>query len=186
MIPFQDFSTGETMRYEKLAIIGQDRKTVQYTWNGREYRSKNGRPLPGTPSQDRRHGQGRARDVLRRNGCERETSRSRKNRPLRYYEEGNPSRYMEETYPGQVTTYHSGWLVVELLLHLGLLIVWFLCMWLLLRFQWSHAVGLAVVAWLISIFVLPMILTPAENVRKENLKKAAETALFYPQISRSS
>ena len=31
-------------------------------------------------------------------------------------------------------------------LHLG---VWFVCLWLLLRFQWSHALGLAAAVWLV-------------------------------------
>ncbi len=47
--------------------------------------------------------------------------------------------------------------------------MWFLSLWLLLRFQWPHALGLAVAFWLVMLFILPMILTKAESVRKERL-----------------
>lgn len=40
--------------------------------------------------------------------------------------------------------------------------LWFVCLWLVLRFQWSHAFGLAIVFWLVvSLAILPMILTEA-------------------------
>jgi hypothetical protein len=40
-------------------------------------------------------------------------------------------------------------------LHLAL---WFVCLWVLLRFQWSHALGLAAIMWLVmTLAVLPMI-----------------------------
>ena len=81
-----------------------------------------------------------------------------------------------DTAPGQVTTYRFGVLLMALILNFGFLIVWFVCLWLLLRFQWSHALGLAFVAWLISLFILPMILTQAEKVRKENLPPPKTTA----------
>jgi hypothetical protein len=42
------------------------------------------------------------------------------------------------------------------------LVVWFLCLWLVLRFQWSHALGLAVVAWIaMTLAILPLILDQA-------------------------
>jgi hypothetical protein len=64
-----------------------------------------------------------------------------------------------------------------LLLNFGFLVVWFLCFWLLLDFQWSHALGLAFGAWLICLFVLPMILTEAEKVRKANLPPTQTAAM---------
>jgi hypothetical protein len=40
-------------------------------------------------------------------------------------------------------------------LHLG---VWFVCLWLLLRFQWAHALGLAFCLWLVtSLLIVPPI-----------------------------
>jgi len=84
---------------------------------------------------------------------------------------------MEEGFLGQITLFHLGWLLTGLLLNFGFLAVWFLCLWLLLHFQWSHALGLAFVAWLISLFVLPMLLTQVEKVRKENLPPPQMTAM---------
>lgn len=47
-------------------------------------------------------------------------------------------------------------------LHLGL---WFGCLWVLLRFQWSHALVLAVIIWLVmTLFVLPPLLSQAVEV----------------------
>jgi hypothetical protein len=53
-------------------------------------------------------------------------------------------------------------------LHLLLLIAWFLALWLLLRFQWPHALGQAVVLWgVMLLFVMPPLLSKAEEVAGE-------------------
>jgi hypothetical protein len=45
------------------------------------------------------------------------------------------------------------------------LVLWFLGLWLLLRFQWSHALGLAVCLWLVvTLVLLPMLLNYAATV----------------------
>lgn len=89
---------------------------------------------------------------------------------VRYYEDGDPKkRSMTEDAIGSLTSSHPGWLVGAVFLHLGLLAVWFVSLWLLLRFQWTHALGLACAFWLVNLFILPMILTPAEKLRKERL-----------------
>ncbi len=45
------------------------------------------------------------------------------------------------------------------------LVAWFVGMWLLLRFQWGHALGLAVVMWLVmTLLMLPMMLGYAGEV----------------------
>jgi hypothetical protein len=52
-----------------------------------------------------------------------------------------------------------------MLLHFLLLIGWFLGLWLLLRFQWTHALGQALVLWVVMlIFVMPPLLSYAEEV----------------------
>jgi hypothetical protein len=44
-------------------------------------------------------------------------------------------------------------------LHLG---VWFVCLWLLLRFQWAHALGLAFCLWLVvTLLIVPQIFQTA-------------------------
>ncbi|MFO0970032.1 MAG: hypothetical protein U0793_31150 [Gemmataceae bacterium] len=64
-------------------------------------------------------------------------------------------------------------------LHLTL---WFACFWLLLRFQWSHALGLAVAAWLIvTLALLPMLLDNAAQVAVESrTPRGSKTALLQP------
>ena len=55
--------------------------------------------------------------------------------------------------------------LLTLLLNLGHLLIWWLCLWLLLRFQWSHALGLAFVLWLVmTLAILPMLLDYAAGV----------------------
>jgi hypothetical protein len=70
------------------------------------------------------------------------------NEPLQYAEVGG-DRKMSEVGLGQVTRTRSGLLWGNLLLNLAHLLVWFLAFWLLLEFQWSHALGLAAIFWLI-------------------------------------
>jgi hypothetical protein len=84
---------------------------------------------------------------------------------------------MKEGNPGRVRIRHTSWLVINLLLNFGHLAVWFVVLWLLLRFQWSHALGLALVFWVVTmLFVLPPVLTQAETTAKERTaQKAAGT-----------
>jgi hypothetical protein len=71
----------------------------------------------------------------------------------------------DRTLASQPTRFRLDWLLGNLLLnffHLGL---WFVCLWLLLRFQWSHALGLAIVLWLIaSLLALPFLLSVARSL----------------------
>lgn len=44
-------------------------------------------------------------------------------------------------------------------------VLWFLCLWLLLRFQWTHAFGFALALWIaFTLIVLPMLLGQAAEV----------------------
>jgi hypothetical protein len=70
------------------------------------------------------------------------------NEPLQYHEIGG-GRVMTDGGLGQVTRTRSSLLWGNLLLNLVHLLVWFLAFWLLLEFQWSHALGLAAIFWLI-------------------------------------
>ena len=49
---------------------------------------------------------------------------------------------------GEISTTRYGILFCNLLLNFAHLLVWFLCLWLLLQFQWPHALGLALAFWL--------------------------------------
>jgi hypothetical protein len=58
--------------------------------------------------------------------------------------------------------------------HFGL---WFAALWLLLRFQWSHALGLAVIIWLsVTLFVVPVLLAQVPQPRTTPAAAAAELA----------
>jgi hypothetical protein len=75
---------------------------------------------------------------------------------------------MTEGQLGQVSISHRSWLIGNLLLNFLHGVVWFLCLWLLMRFQWSHALGLAVVFWLVTtLFVLPKLLDHTERVSRQ-------------------
>ena len=93
-----------------------------------------------------------------------------KDEPARYVEEGGTRTLTElDIKRGQMTETYSSRLVVYVLLnalHLGL---WFVCFWLLLRYQWTHALGLAVVFFVATsllVFSLLMSLT-REAVRQK-------------------
>src|SRR5262249_39338718 len=70
--------------------------------------------------------------------------------------------YGEGPRPGNPTAFRWGRFFGALFLnfvHLGL---WFACLWLLLRFQWGHALGFALVLWFIAtLAILPMLFEQA-------------------------
>src|SRR5262249_42322668 len=75
-------------------------------------------------------------------------------RGLRYRDD--KGRWMEEGFSWQVDISHPGWRLGNLALNFFHLVLWFLCLWLLLQFQWSHALGQAFGFWLLTmLFVLP-------------------------------
>jgi hypothetical protein len=80
------------------------------------------------------------------------------NEPLQYVEVGGGGRVMTDVGLGQVTRTRSSLLWGNLLLNLVHLLVWFLAIWLLLEFQWSHALGLAAIFWLLfSLTIWPVL-----------------------------
>jgi hypothetical protein len=76
----------------------------------------------------------------------------------RYVEDGGRRRVLTEddVRAGQVSVFRTGRFLVNLLLNFLFLALWFVCLWLLLRLQWPHALGLAAAAWL----VMTLIITP--------------------------
>jgi len=63
---------------------------------------------------------------------------------------------------GMLLAFRWGRFLFNLFLNFVHFALWFVCLWLLLRFQWSHALGLAVVMWLImTVAILPMVLDQA-------------------------
>jgi hypothetical protein len=83
------------------------------------------------------------------------------NRGLRYWDSSR-KRSMEEGFLGQCETFRPSWLFANLVINFAHLLAWFLCLWLLLHFQWSHALGQALAFWLLTmLFVVPPLLDRA-------------------------
>src|SRR5713101_796585 len=76
-------------------------------------------------------------------------------------------REMSEDSLGQLSTFHWGVLLACGFLNLFNLALWFVCLWMLLRFQWSHALGLAIIFWLIStILIVPTLLAKVDTAAR--------------------
>jgi hypothetical protein len=98
-----------------------------------------------------------------------------KGSPVRFLDK--QGRVMVEGQWGQVSIFRTPWLMANLLINGLHLVVWFVCLWLLLRFQWSHALVQAGVAWAVmTLFVVPPILTMAESVAEKRPAAAAPPA----------
>lgn len=168
-LPLHDFSARETQRYKYLTIPTPDGKKEQYEWRNNRYQNKAGKGLPSRPLQVIASDEPNGEEHIFEPERDAKGNFVQKDQSLRYYEKGNPKRYMEEgNLLGQITIFHFGWLLMNLILNFGFLIVWFVSLWLLLRFQWSHALGMAVVFWLVMLlFVMPNILKQAEDVARQ-------------------
>jgi hypothetical protein len=75
----------------------------------------------------------------------------------RYVEEGG-RRYLDAESFGKIVTPRGGGSFLRVLLNVLHFAVWFVCLWLLLRFQWPHALVGAAALWLTMTFVAPFIL----------------------------
>lgn len=78
-----------------------------------------------------------------------------------YREKGGKRRVMEQL--GRITTVRQGIWWANIFLNVFHMALWFVSLWLLLRFQWSHALGLTVALWLgMTLVVLPTLLAKAQ------------------------
>jgi hypothetical protein len=94
----------------------------------------------------------------------------------RYVEVGG-RRVMTEDSLGRLRTFRWGLFFTNLLLNSAHLALWFVCLWLLLRFQWSHALGLAFIFWLLMSFaILPMLLERADEAGQERAARTENPA----------
>jgi hypothetical protein len=93
--------------------------------------------------------------------------------PVRYREEGG-KRIMTDQYIGKLSATRWGLVIGNILLNFGHFIAWFVVLWLLLRFQWPHAFGLALALWAMFMFVLPALFTKAEDVAKARAVQMAQ------------
>ncbi len=96
---------------------------------------------------------------------------------VRYQEEGGRGRIMTDTYIGRLEASRRGTVFVSMLLCLLHLGVWFAGLWLLLRYQWSHAFGLAMICWLIlTLIVMPMLFRKTEDFAREKAQTQTATS----------
>jgi hypothetical protein len=88
-------------------------------------------------------------------------------------------RAMSENLIGEVSTLRGGLLFGYILINVLHLVTWFGCLWLLLQYQWSHALGLAVIFWLVtSLLVMQGILKNVEEgARKQVVQQSAAIVL---------
>jgi hypothetical protein len=101
---------------------------------------------------------------------------------LRYIDPNG--RVMSEAAMGQLSAARWGLIIGNLVLNFVHLLVWVACLWLLLEFQWWHAVGQAVVCWLVmSLFIMPMVLGKVED---EARKQRAPETLTVPSVASGS
>lgn len=91
-----------------------------------------------------------------------------KSDPVRYVEVGGRRRVMEDHSIGRLSTTRWGLIFGYLLLNLLHFMAWFLALWLLMQFQWSHAFGFAIILWLVMTFtIMPMLLGRTERVARD-------------------
>jgi hypothetical protein len=185
-----EFSGQEEQKpYQELRIRRDNREevyTLRKDERGRpEYRrDKDNQRLPSRPDKIIAVEGGRQHVYLPERDAKGNFKR-RDRESLRYYEEGNTGRYMVEEQWGRVGSYHVGWLVLDLFVNGLHFVAWWLVLWLLLRFQWSHALGLAVAFWAaLTLFVLPPLLTRAEEVARQRAETKA--AALLPPLSPTS
>jgi hypothetical protein len=102
--------------------------------------------------------------------------KTEKGQTLRYRD--SKGRVMLEYEIGQLAESRSGLLLGNLLLSVFHFGVWFAALWLLLRFQWSHALGIAVGFWLImTLMVVPMLIARVEKAAKNKAKEQTVQAM---------
>jgi hypothetical protein len=168
---FFTFSPGDLKEYSHLrAVVLKDGKETSLSYRlrksaqgGGEYREINSpyRPLPRRPEAI----------FVEEDGQEirfepqRQADRKLKvdfGQALRYVD--NRGRVMSEDSFGRVTTFRWGTFLAYATLNVTHFLLWFGCFWLILRFQWSHALGLTAVAWMVMTFVLvPLYLHKVEE-----------------------
>jgi len=180
-----EFSASEKHEYfsELWAVRGTS--TTRYTLNKivqaghaqGEYRDSSGKPIPTHVD----------RIIVKENGeevafePERDSNGNFKiqtGKPLIYRDASG--REMKENNLGQITSFRSGVFLACWALNLFHLALWFVCLWLLLRFQWSHALGLALIFWLVmTIFGVPALLSKVEAAATSSrVSEAAHFPLF--------
>jgi hypothetical protein len=149
---------------ELWAVKGQTKTRYTLTKDplGRlDYRDANGKPIPTHADQISAKEDGEEVTFEPERDADGKY-KMRTGRSLIYHDARG--REMSEDNLGQISTFRWGVFLGAGFLNAFHLALWFLCLWLLLRFQWSHALGLAVIFWLIStVLIVPTLLAKVET-----------------------
>jgi hypothetical protein len=178
---WESASTGPDTQFDELRVPGTDREEVYRRRPGtREYRLgglPSGKPLPSTPPRivvvegDQRYTFEPERDE-QGNFKRGKAAVGRGEENLRYRDE--KGRVMVAGSLGQIESFHGGQFAGNVLLHLAFIGSAFLGLWLLVRFQWLHALGqAAALSLLLLLFVMPPLLTRAEAVARDRAAAAS-------------
>lgn len=175
--PLWEFSSREVSKPfpDVFAPLAEGGEAERFRWiPGRGYRlngRENLKPLPSRPAYVEVRGDQKAKFEPERDAKGKLLIRKNKSlfasqdEPLRYLDEGG--RVMLEESLGQVTTFKTGNFVMNLLLNALLLAALFAALWPVLRFQPWHALGQALVLWLVmTLFVVPPLLSQTEAVAR--------------------
>ena len=160
-----DFSPGQSRNYEQIVIETPDgmKETYKRYPNGKkgfEY-LKDGRKPRSNP-----------RRVFVTEGGQQlifEPERNAKD----HYVNKETGQVMLDGYLGQASTFRWWWLLQYVFVNLLHFVIWWACLWLLLKFQFWHSCGMAMAAWLaMTLFILPPLLNRAEETGKQRAAKA--------------
>jgi hypothetical protein len=168
--PLFDLSPTDRQEFDKLkAQIKDEVRTYHMRRSAQgfpEYRDERNRPLPTHPQAIIVEEDGEEHRFNPEMEQDEKHYKIKQGQALQYRDD--LGRVMSEDRVGQLSIPRWGRFWGNVLLYLGFLAVWFLGLWLLLRFQWMHALGIAVVFWLVmTIVVLPMLLTKVAAVARQ-------------------
>jgi hypothetical protein len=170
-----DFSAGQDTVFDELIVPRDGRKVVykrERDPQGRlVYLDQARRPIASRPEKV----------IVKENGQEVEFLPERDERGMFKTERGQFLRYLDsrkrvmlEGQLGQLTTPRTGLAIFNLFLNLFHLGVWFACLWLLMRFTWTQALGLAVALWLgVTLFAVSPLLGKCEALGKQRAQAVA-------------
>jgi hypothetical protein len=107
-----------------------------------------------------------------------------KSEPARFVEVGGKGRVMLDNDIGHLSSVRWGLIFGNILLNIVHLVLWFAALWLILRFQWLHAFGLALVLWLIVTFaIMPMLFKRAEDAARSPGRTMARATTLVADTS---
>ncbi|MFQ3649117.1 MAG: hypothetical protein SNJ75_02200 [Gemmataceae bacterium] len=186
--PLWEFSSREVSEPFPEVWVPNDKgawEMYRYIRGRREYRRDGNEklpPLPSRPSELKVKSKGGPERLFKPERDDKGKLLIRKSRSL-FSSQDEPLRYvdgsgavMREGELGQVTTFKGSNLLLNVSLNGLVFVAWFVALWPILRFQWSHALGQAGIFWLVlMLFVMPPLVSWTESVAAERAVTNAAT-----------